>query len=258
VSIYIILAISISIIIIGLAVGHSISEVEVTQPIAESTGHLAEATGYGIAAAIIIISIFWGGTHPMQTKIIIKSMLATGIFLFFYGCGGDNRSNIEEAYRRGAQDATAHIEKQGKVLKSKVLDTLVSKFFILAVIGTAVIMFGTELADWIRRNVAGLFHIPSELQADILATCYFAITGFGLGWCLFSYDFRMMLPVLILLAGTFYPFWFQYLNSIRNGDQQKRKIAFSKVRSCLLLGLIIILVYEVLTGESRLINMLGG
>lgn len=106
-----------------------------------------------------------------------------------------------------------------------------------------VTLFGNQISEWLRGKIVRHFKIPITNQITLGIFAYALLILFSF---ILSYYLGAFLPVLILASATIYPFFLEYIPSLRQNDLPGRKIAMSKLKTlwlftCVILALFIIL-----------------
>jgi hypothetical protein len=75
---------------------------------------------------------------------------------------------------------------------------------------------------------------------------YTAVIVSALWFCCFKSSKPVFAEVGILAAFSVWPFWFEHLPALRGSDASARKLASGKLKSLLMLAVILILVEQIL------------
>jgi len=112
-------------------------------------------------------------------------------------------------------------------------------------------LFGPAATGVIRRKVTNFFNLSTKAQLVLFTILYAFIILSILVWCIFiaNHTLNALVPIFIILAGSVFPY-FKYLEGLMSNDREKCKGALSRAKSLLLFSIIIIIIYQVLTGDG--------
>lgn len=142
------------------------------------------------------------------------------------GCGPDEqevqqvvRETAKKAYAQGVRDGakavSEKIKSEAEELRGGLKERLGGKMSLIAIAYILGLIFGPSLVEWLRRELAGVFRIPPATQIAMIQSAYLAAALFLLIYSLAAFGLAFSTPVILLLAGTVYPFWFIYLPALR-------------------------------------------
>lgn len=158
-------------------------------------------------------------------------------------CAGDTEYRV--GYIVGGHRMQAAIARQGAEMRAAVMEKLGPRMIFFTCIAVAVTLFGSELAEAVRRRVKHVFRITRRTEYAIAWTCYLGISAGIMAYGLVEYGLYRSAPLAILLAGTVWPFM-QVLWGIRDDDRVLRKTGVGRIKTLWFLSLVVVMVWRLL------------
>jgi hypothetical protein len=148
------------------------------------------------------------------------------------------------------------LEQEGKAMRLKMRNRLARQLLPLSVLLVAVTLFGAKAADYARRTLCRIFHVPLKTQVTLAKAAYALITPGTLATSFCLCGLRMTLPVAVLLAGSVVPFM-QYLDALKADDRNARRLSLTKIKTLFFYSLTIMLLSQILSDTGFMALRLG-
>lgn len=156
------------------------------------------------------------------------------------------QEGVNIGYEKGIEDAIKNIKNKTDNTRNLLKDTISKKMFWGAIILVLMTLFGPKLIDNFRIKFSGYFKIPIEIQIIGAIWLYCSAILFAFIWMAVYLPASINIPILILLAGTIYPFWFKYIPALKQDDKMARRLNMAKVKSLSFIVLVIFMVFHIL------------
>ncbi len=191
-------------------------------------------------------------------RIMTFGLVVLGL-LSLLSCGpseSDVSQAVQTAYRQGlaegARKAVSEISNAGDSFRGDLRAKMEGKLIVFAVAAVVLTLFGAGIADWVRTEISGMFHLSVEQQVKIAQWSY-GILAAGLLLAGVSADTASFWPLAILLSGSMFPFM-EYVSALRAGDKPRMKIAITKVKNLLFMSLVVVVIFRIL-GDSGVFGL---
>lgn len=173
----------------------------------------------------------------MKSNRILIVFLMLFTLLIAVGCDDEDKAADEEALR---------IRKLAEMRES------ISGYLLLASI--VVVLGGLFLApimEKFRAKTASWIGMTLDTQILVAKVTYFAVVILILTFSFQNESLKPLFPaVLVLVAGTFYPFFVHYIPGLKNADAMRRKAAMSQIKGFILMIVVVYVLISVLTPDG--------
>ena len=165
----------------------------------------------------------------------------------------------QDCYMKGYQDAVSYIENQSREFRNHLKMGLENQLAWCAIVIVGITLWGSELGEWIRTRIKTWLNLSIEVQVAISLVVYGLIITAIIIACLKTVGVseRMVMPVLILLSASLIPF-VRYVRSLGQSNVTELKINLIKIKQCVLMCLVILILYRVLSDNGFLGIRIGG
>ncbi len=191
-------------------------------------------------------------------RIMTFGLVLIGL-LSLLSCGpseGEINQAVQTAYQQGleegARKAVVEITNVGDSFRSDLRAKMEGRLILFSSVAVVLTLFGAGIAEWLRTEISGMFHLTVEQQLAVARWTY-GILAVGLMVVGLSADTASFWPLAILLVGSFIPFW-EYVEALTAGDRPRMKIAISKVKNLLFLCLVVVVIFRIL-GDSGIFGL---
>ena len=192
-----------------------------------------------------------------QFHIIIFAVLSSISCVLLSSCGNSESEQKEvykKVYQKGYEDGVnkgmtqmkIEIENTTSNIRHNVRDKIANSMIIGGLIFVLITLFGPVYIDKFRIKVADHLKLTLEKQMALATTAYIIVFITALLWIFNHYAFTQNLSILILMAGTIYPFWGGYIPALQQDNKMLRRLNMGKVKSLGFFALTLIMVYNIL------------
>jgi hypothetical protein len=151
------------------------------------------------------------------------------------------------AYQRGCRDGAEKVRRDAALKYADARGRFEANILLAALAGGALIFFGPGLSEAARKTVTDILGLSPEAWSSLTVFVYMAVVAGALIWCAVKSSGAVFSAVGVLAAFSVHPFWFGYLPAVKNGDAAVRKLSAGKLKSLLMLAVIIVLVERILS-----------
>ena len=184
-------------------------------------------------------------------KTLLLSALALLLMLTMASCD-ENQSAVQQAYRKGADDAIRELQNQVQQSKQQLMGQLQPKLLIGTVIVLLATFFGDFIAERIREKLVMILKFTPRRQALLLSCGYLLVCAVLAAWSLYRCGVIWSLPVILLLTGANAVFFIGYLPSLFQPVKETRRLALSKIKLLLFAACVIMAIHELLSTDGLL------
>jgi len=168
--------------------------------------------------------------------IMISCIIAT------IGC-----TDNEKVYKKGFDDGVRYVFQNASKLKEDARNKMASQLLFYSFVICLFTAIGDKIAEIARIKFGDLLRLNKQTQ-EILAKLIYLLTSTVFIWyAVANYSHQIGVPVSILIAGSFYFFWFCYVPALRAEDKMKCRYYLSKVKIFYFAALTYIVLYQALT-----------
>ena len=103
----------------------------------------------------------------------------------------------------------------------------------------------------LRASTAGYFKLSIDTQINMAYTVYFTVAAVVAIFSIADPGLSLIFPaVMILLAGSFYPFLVHYVPGLKNSDLMRRKAAMNQIKTFMMMILVMYVLMNILTPDG--------